>query len=335
MTTLQKTVVNAVLLAAVIALLAAGVVMRKQARQVTVLREQIQALQQAHAALGEKFAQAQRERETATNRVAALTDELASVKKQPTEVFKLRGEVGALRQEKAAIGSKSALNKITADPETRKLMREQQKMGMTAIYTELLKRLKLAPETTGQFHDLLADHVMDSIDLITQSLHDKKSRAEIDRVFSSQDLVLRERVATLLGQEGLAQYLDYSKDLVTGLTAVQFEGNLTGDKEAKADKRKQLAQALQDETRAALTAAGLPADYQAVPILNFRNIASEEQAEQSLKLLEGIYARVAGRANSFLEAEELKKLQEFTAKAIENNRAALLMNRKLMAPISN
>ena len=328
MTTLQKFVVTAALLVAV------GVIFN-QARQITALREQNQALQQRHALMSEKFAHAQRERETAAKRAAALTDELGSVKKQPTEVFKLRGEVGALRQEKEAIVSKSALNKITADPETRELMREQEKKGMTLIYTELLKRLKLTPETTGQFHDLLADHVMDSIDLITQSLHDKKSRAEIDRLFSSQDLVLRNQVATLLGQEGLAQYLDYSKDLVTSLTAMQFDGNLTGENEAKADKRKQLSQALQEETRAALTAAGLPADYQAVPLLNFRNIASEEQAEQSLKLLEGIYARVAGRANAFLDAEELKKLQEFTAKAIENNRAALLMNRKLMAPISN
>ena len=116
----------------------------------------------------------QRERDAATNRLASLADELAKVKKNPSEVLKLRGEVGALRQEKAIAGSQSALNKLTANPETRKALRDQQKMGMTAIYSDLAKRLNLTPEQAGQLNDLLADHVMDSIDLITQALHDNR-----------------------------------------------------------------------------------------------------------------------------------------------------------------
>ena len=81
--------------------------------------------------------------------------------------------------------------------------------------------------------------------------------------------------------------------------------------------------------------AGLPADYQAVPMLNFANIASEQKAEQSIKLMDAIYQRAAAGAGSFLSPEELGKFQEFRTTAINNSRGALNMNRAMMAPISN
>ena len=89
---------------------------------------------------------------------------------------------------------------------------------------------------------------------------------------------------------------------------------------------------LQEETQRALANAGLNADFQTVPSLNFRNFASEAEAEKNLKLLDSIYANAIGRAGSFLSPEEIVKLGEFRAKAIDANRMALAMNRKLMSP---
>ena len=89
---------------------------------------------------------------------------------------------------------------------------------------------------------------------------------------------------------------------------------------------------MQEETKAALSNAGLSENYQVVPILNFRNIASEEDGQFSLKLLEDIYNRVGTRASSFLNPEELKKFGDFKTAAINNNRLSLMMNRKMMAP---
>ena len=50
---------------------------------------------------------------------------------------------------------------------------------------------------------------------------------------------------------------------------------------------------MQEGIQAALSGAGLPADYQTVPMLNFGNIASEQEGEQSIKLLDDIYQRLA------------------------------------------
>ena len=136
------------------------------------------------------------------------------------------------------------------------------------------------------------------------------------------------------GPDGLAQYQDYTKNLASTLTTSQFASGLTGNPEELADKKTQLTQAMQQATQSALAAAGLPADYQTLPILNFGNIASEEEGAQSIQLLDNIYGQVASNAGSFLNPEELGKFQQFRSNAIQSSQATLLMNRKLMAPIS-
>jgi len=327
MTLLQKTAVTAALA------LVAGVAIY-QARQASQLREQNQALQQQLAPLTAQIQQLQAERDRATNQLAGLSDELARAKKNPSEVLKLRGEVTTLRKEKSESDSQSAVSKLTADPESRKSLRDAQKLGMTAIYSDLAKRLNLTPDQTGQLNDLLADHVMNSIDLITQALHDHKSRAEMDQMFAAENSAVEAKVQALAGPDGLAQYQDYTKNLLGTLSAAQFGTMLTGDPAAVAQQKAQLTQALNAATQSTLAAAGLPADYQTVPILNFGNIASEDEATESLQLLDNIYGQVASNAGSYLSEDELAKFQTFRTNAINNSRTMLNMNRKLMAPLA-
>jgi RNA polymerase sigma factor (sigma-70 family) len=328
MTLLQKTAVTAALA------IVAGVAIY-QAHQASQLREQNQALQQQLAPLSDQVQQLQQERDKASNQLAGLSDQLALAKKtqNPSEVLKLRGEVTTLRKEKSDSDSQSAVSKLTADPAMRKTLRTTQKLGMTAIYSDFAKNLNLTTEQTGQLNDLLADHIMDNIDLITQALHDGKSRGEIDQMFASENAALQTKLQALLGPDGATQYGDYTKNLLSTLSAAQFTAGLTGDAAAVADKKAQMTQAIQAATQSALSAAGLPADYQTVPMLNLANIASPEEAAQNLQLLDNIYGQVAANAGSYLNADELAKFQAFRTNAISNSKTMLDMNRKLMAPI--
>src|SRR5581483_8052992 len=140
MTTLQKIIVTCAIAAAV------GVAVY-QSRQASEARDQYQKLQSqqaaATAATTAEIQKLKKERDATKERVATLTDKLAKAEKNPMEVVALRGQVGVLREEKASIASKSALSKITSDPATRKLIRETQKMGMSALFGDLTKRLNL------------------------------------------------------------------------------------------------------------------------------------------------------------------------------------------------
>jgi hypothetical protein len=254
-----------------------------------------------------------------------------STNDQSSEVLKLRGEVGRLKSA-ATAPAPSPISGVIDNPEMRKMIRDQQKMGMSIIYKGFTNRANLTPELTQKFVDLLADDIMESVDHVGASLRDHKSREEIDRLFGVQETALQDKVKALLGEEGLTQYQDYTRNLGSHLTAEQFKAQLSGDKAAQEEKSRQLYQIMREETAAAVEAAGLPGEYQTLPMLNFRNIASADEAERSLQFMNGVFERVAARARGFLTPEEINKFQEFRETAVQNNRAALAMNRKMMAP---
>ncbi|MGO8678218.1 MAG: RNA polymerase sigma factor [Limisphaerales bacterium] len=331
MTTLQKSIIAAMVAGAV----GAGIY---QARVASNLRGQVQALkqqQEQQVALSNQARELQRDRDRATNALAALVNENAARKKGTNEVLKLRGEVGRLRQENAELGATNALSKATATPEARKMLRDMQKLGMSAIYKAYTQQAKLTPEQTDKLNDLLADHIMDGIGQVTAALRDKPALEEINRLFASQDTALQQQIEALVGQDGLAQYNDYTKNLLATLSADKFKEMLSGTDAEKDQKASQLRQLIQQGTQTVVANAGLPADYQTVPMLNLANIASEQQAEQSLKVLDDIYQSAAAGAGSFLSPAELAKFQEFRTTALSNSRGALSMNRAVMAPISN
>jgi len=330
MTTLQKIGITTLAAGALIV----GVY---QARQVSKLRQQVQTLQvqqEEQVALSNRVQALQAERDRATNALAELAAESATRKKGTNEALKLRGEVGRLRQENATLGASSPLSKLTATPEAREIVRGQQKFGMGLLYKGLAESAKLSTEQSEKLNNLLADHVMENVELITTMLRDKPPLEQIDQKFAAQNAALQEQVREMLGADGAAQYQDYTRNLLSSITADQFKSMLTGTDAEKADKSKQVGQIMQDSVQAALAAAGLPTDYQALPILNFGNIASEQEGDRSLQLLQDIYQRASTGLSGVLSPEELTKFQEFQNTAIKNNRQVLSLNRTMMAPLS-
>jgi len=275
--------------------------------------------------------------------VERLSKQVAQTRPTPatnadnTEVLRLRGEVGKLRQDvKEVAASKtngpSTLSGLTSNPEMFKMIRTQQKAGMSMIYQGLTNRISLSSDQVGKLNDLLADNVMENIDHITEVLAEGKSPEQMEAVFAAQEAAVREKVRALLGDEGLTQYEDYTKNLASSITAEQFKSKLTGDTAAKDQKSKQLYELLQAESQQLLAENGLSADYQLVPTLNFRNFASDSAADKNLKMLEDVYTRAAARAGSFLSEDDLTKFTEFRTAAINMNRLALKMNRQMMSP---
>jgi RNA polymerase sigma factor (sigma-70 family) len=310
------------------------VVQFRTARQLRAENEALRAEVQAMDAVS-------RENTRLSNLVAQAQPPVApSNKDQSRELLKLRGEVGALRKtadEATALAAKSSeapLSGITANPEMQKMIRDQQKLGLSMIYKGFAERAKLPVEKAEELNNLLADHVMTNIDHITAILREGKSPQEMDKIFAQQETETNEAVKKLVGPDAYGQYQQYNRDLASYLTAEQFKTMLPGDTTAKDAQSKQLFELMRQETQKALTARGLSSDYQTVPTLNFRNFASEEESDKNLQLLDSIYEQVQSSAGSFLSPEALEKFTDFRKLAINNNRVALAVNRKLMAPPS-
>jgi len=330
MTTLQKTIVTAT----VVVLAGAGIY---QAHQASTLRREVETLRRQQAPVTNELAQLKAENERLSKLVARAGSPPAAANTPPLELLRLRGEVGRLRRELAdAAASRSnapsALSGLTSNPDMWKWIRDQNKTALGAVYKDFAKRANLPKEQAEQLTDLLADNVMDNVDQITAVLREGMSSSQMQSVFAAQEAALLDKVQALLGPDDFAEYRDYTRNLCSQVTAEQFKAKLTGDKAIKEEKAKQLCQAMQEATQRALASAGLSADFQTVPMLNFRNLASEAEAEKSLKLLDDIYGRVATRASVFLSPDEVVKFEEFRKKALDGNRVQLTLNRKLMSP---
>ncbi len=249
------------------------------------------------------------------------------------ELLRLRGEVARLRQDVASrTNGPSVLSGIKADPAMWQTIREQQKVGMGMLYKDFAKKLNLPKEQTDKFTELLADDVMENIDHITAVLRDGLTPQQMEPIFAGQEAAMLEKVQALLGDEALGQYQEYSQRMASNISAEQFKSMMSGEKEEKDAKARQFYNLMLAETAQALADAGLPANYQTLPILNFRNIASESESEKNLKLLDGIYEKTAAHAGAFLTPEEVAQFAEFRAKAINNQRMVLKMNRTMMSP---
>ena len=91
MTTLQKTLVTATIVAAV------GTAIY-EVRQASTLRSQVQTFQQQQSPLAEQIEQLTKDRDEATRRLAALSDENERLNRNTAELSRLRGKIGLLQQ---------------------------------------------------------------------------------------------------------------------------------------------------------------------------------------------------------------------------------------------
>ncbi len=102
MTTLQKSLVAVSLAIAA----GAGLFEWHQASQ---LSDQVQLLRQQQSPLAEQLQEMQRERDSATNRLALLVDQLARLKQNNSELLRLRGEAGLLRKENQLLAQQKSI----------------------------------------------------------------------------------------------------------------------------------------------------------------------------------------------------------------------------------
>jgi RNA polymerase sigma factor (sigma-70 family) len=221
MTTLQKTIVAAALAAAV----ATGIYAVRHSSQ---LRARIQTLQQEQAPLTAQIQQSEQERAQASAQLAALTEENARLKsgRSESEVLKLRGQVGALRQQvnsnetKASEGS-GGIAKLMNDPATKEYMRKAMADKMKSLYADFIKELKLTPEQTERFVQLLCDAGSKSLTQLTAAAMGAPNQADAD---ASQET--GRQLQALLGDAGSARFKEFSDEMPARATLALLNDQL-------------------------------------------------------------------------------------------------------------
>jgi RNA polymerase sigma factor (sigma-70 family) len=332
MTKLQYALIGAVLVAAV----GTPFVIHNQLKssaETEAIRQQLSQATAETSRLSNLLAQAEQATQTAReSELAAVSQARQALNSSATSAVPPKAASAATTASATKTNDTSVLGGMTGDPSVRKLIRDSQKAGMKMIYAGLSKELNLTTDQADRINDILADNIMENVDQITKVLREGKSPEERSQIFSALDAGLQEKLKAELGADRYSQFEDYTHNLLATLTTEQFKATLGTDQKISQQQSDQLLQILKEESASAIFRAGLDRNYQPIPMLNFQNFASEEDMNKSLGLLQEIYKNVSNRAASILPAETLAKFGDFQNTAINNNRAAIVMNQKMMAP---
>ncbi len=220
MTTTQKVFVVAVLTAA----LGAGIY---EAHQASVSQEQTKQLEQQRADDARKWEQEHAKEQTM---LAALTEENARLKSGQNlgELLKLRSEVGQLRQQAADAGKgndiSNSLAKYLNDPTSRELDRVQIERKLRVDFARLSRQLKLSPEATDKFINLIVASEMNKKNMLARAVTENWDGQTAMKNRDEERANLQNQLTGLLGESGYQQYDQYRRDaaageLVTGLNA--------------------------------------------------------------------------------------------------------------------
>jgi RNA polymerase sigma factor (sigma-70 family) len=301
MTTLQKTIVAAALAAAV----GTGIYAVQQGAQ---LRGQIRSLEEQQAPMTAQIDQLQQKRAQAAGQLAALRDENARLKSgsNTTELLKLRGQVGTLRQRVAANEAKSntpasGLDKMMSDPAMKEYIRQAQKDKIRSMYADLFKELKLTPEQSDQFLELLCNVASKSLDRIASTGTSDPPAADANANLGSQ-------LQALLGDAGMARFKEYSDEISARTTVTLLNGQL-GDNPLSDEQSAQLLQVVKAEpTDLTMGITGAP---------DKAFLGSQSDINNFLQRVSESDQRILQQAGSFLSPDQLTALDALLAKAVE------------------
>jgi hypothetical protein len=306
MTTLQKTLFAAIIIAAV----GTGVY---QARQTSQARQQAQAAQQNQIVLSQQIEQLQRERNEATNRLTATQAELARLEaaQNPNEVLRLRGQVGTLRQQLATTEAKSnapgsGFAKMMSDPAMREYINQAMVDLVKRRYSPLFQELKLTPEQTDQFIQLVSAEIKQGAQRLVTSEH-RGDLAQSNSSIADDKSGLGQKLKELLGDSGAARFAEYSQELPARTTVDLLDSQLGGGK-LNEEQRTRLFQVVKAEPFE-LT-HGITGD------LDKTFFASQPEVDGYLAKISDSNQRVLQQAGEFLTSEQLAALNTVLANGI-------------------
>jgi hypothetical protein len=239
------------------------------------------------------------------------------------------GQPGA---EKGGFGE--MLAKMMQDPDTRKFIRDQQRVMMDQLYAPLTKQMGLAPEEADKFKELLADRAAKATDQASSLLGSGSvsNRTEVMGALATDAKAQEDKLKELLGATRYAQYQEYQQTAGERMQLNVFKQQ-AGAEAALTDQQTEQVLALMKEEKQGLTAAGLPVPGASQDAAgNLQAMLSEDQTEQLLQSQESVNQRVYERAKAVLSAEQLNGLGKFQTNQLQMMRMGMTMARKFLGP---
>jgi hypothetical protein len=220
------------------------------------------------------------------------------------------------------------LSKMMQDPETKKMLREQQRTTIDQLYSPLVKQLAMTPEESDKLKDLLADQTMQGSALLFGNQGSSKAKDLVASATASQ-LDLDNKVKELLGDDRYAQFKDYQLTVGERMQLNQFKQMTTEN--PVTDQQAERLLAIIGEEKKNLTGpngealAGFSSNSKA----SLSAMMSDDSMEKLLQAQTEVNDRVYQRANEVLSPDQLAAFGKFQTNQTALMRVGVTMARKM------
>ena len=232
-------------------------------------------------------------------------------------------------------GFSAMMAKMMADPDMKKMMRDQQAQIMNQLYGPLIKEMGLTPEESAKFKELLADSQMKGVENAGSLFSgDPTNRTESLNALTAQQKDQEDQVKELLGETRYAQYKDYQRTVGERMQLDQFRQQTAGGASALTDEQANQLLAFMKEEKQNVAAVGgqAPAGTGQDQAANLQAMLSGEQMEKALQAQDDANQKVYERAKAVLSPEQLDAFGAFQTNQLSMMRLGITMSRKLFGP---
>lgn len=317
--------------------LAAGVAMqwtRANKQQVKIEKLQVQVEKSASNPVSDaRVKELEKERMKLTGDLRAAEYELNSVRltsaalqmtNAPQNGTQALASNGSQGREQGAGAMGKMLGNMLKDPEMRKAMEQQQRMGMDMIYGSLVKQLQLSPEQEKKFKDMLLAQQMENLSQAGAMFEgDQTDRAQVAQDLAAKRKENEEQIKDLLGEEKFAQYEDYNQTIGERMMLEQFSKSA----DIRPEQNEQLLAIMREEKKNVQINRGAePVD----PTQDWQKVlASDDASAKLFAQQEEVNQRVLERAGQVLTAEQLQKFAPVLKNQLEMQKAGMKMARQM------
>jgi hypothetical protein len=215
------------------------------------------------------------------------------------------------------------------DPDTKKFVRDQQRLTIDQLYAPLIKRMGLTPEEAEQFKELLANNTMKGAERASSLFGGLAStnRAEAFKTLETEQKSFDAEVKAMLGDTRYARYQDYQQTAGERAMLNQFntKQQIGGENPLTEQQTDQLLLMMKEEKQnvAAATGQSLPGTGQGEAGL--QAMLSDEQSQKALQSMETVGQRVLERARTVLSPDQLGGFGRFLTNQLQMMRVGIKM----------
>jgi hypothetical protein len=326
-----------------LATLTLGALSFYQWRKLDEQQSRIIALQDDRAQTEQQLAELQLANERAEEQqrelLRLLSQPAAAPPPKPVEPQTLQTSGGEPPAPAAKRGQESGgmgkfLSQLMEDPDTKKLIYQQQRMMMDQLYGPLIKQMGLTPEEAERFKNMLADDMMRGTERASALLGGSESdRKELLSQMAAEQKSSEEKIQEFLGDGLFAQYKEYQQTLAERTQLNMLRQQSAGSEHPLSDAQtEQLLLLMSEEKRNVAAATGKPFPGVNQSSDQFEAMLSEDRAEALFQAQESVNQRVFERAKEILSPEQLQGFSKFQNDQLQMMRMGVSMARKFMGP---